>query len=223
MANLYATDLATRAGGTIESAVSAVAWPAIFAGAVVMVASSVVLVELGTGVGLTAISPWPQVGMSAAGFAVTTAIWLVIVQWLASALGGYVTGRLRTKWVGTHTHEVFFRDTANGFITWAVAAVVGAAVIAATASSVIGGGVRATATVTAGAAQGAGGEGGTLMRTWAYDVDTLFRSTQVAPPPATGTTPNTTNATATPSAAPLNGSTADARSEATRNPGDGHG
>jgi hypothetical protein len=217
MASPYATDPATRAGGTIEAAVSAVSWPAIFAGGSVMLASSFVLVELGTGVGLTAISPWPQVGMSAASFAVTTAIWLIVVQWLASALGGYVAGRLRTKWVGTHTHEVFFRDTAHGFITWAVASVIGAVIIASAASSIIGGGVRATATVAAGAAQGAGGAASALTQTRGYDVDTLFRSTQAAPAsaPATGTTTTTTSAAAS-SAAPPNGAMADARGEATR-------
>jgi hypothetical protein len=41
------------------------------------------------------------------------------VQWLSSGLGGYLTGRLRTKWVGIHTDETFFRDTAHGFMAWA--------------------------------------------------------------------------------------------------------
>jgi hypothetical protein len=196
-----------RAGDTIESAVSAVSWPAIFAGAFIMVASSLILVELGTGVGLTAISPWPQFGMSAASFAITTAIWLIVVQWFASAVGGYVAGRLRTKWVGTHTHEVFFRDTAHGFITWAVAAAVGAVMIASAASTIVGGAVRATATTAAGATSA-------LTQTRDYDVDTLFRSAQAAPAPANGTTTSTApTATGT---APPNGSMADARGEATR-------
>jgi hypothetical protein len=52
---------------------------------------------------------------------VTAAIWLIVTQWLSAAVGGYIAGRLRTRWIGTHTHEVFFRDTAHGLITWAVA------------------------------------------------------------------------------------------------------
>jgi hypothetical protein len=215
MPSPYASDPALRAGGSIESAVSAVAWPAIFAGAFVMVASTLILVELGTGFGLTAISPWPQFGMSAASFAIATAIWLIVVQWLASALGGYVAGRMRTKWVGTHTHEVFFRDTAHGFVTWAVAAVIGAAIVASAASAIIGGGVRATATTAAGAAQGAGSAASALTQTRGYNVDTLFRSTQAAPTPANGATPSTTPISA-PSAAPPNGSMAEAHGEATR-------
>jgi hypothetical protein len=62
-------------------------------------------------------------------FAVTTAIWLILTQWLSAGMGGYIAGRLRTRWIGTHTHEVFFRDTAHGLITWAVASVFVAAVV----------------------------------------------------------------------------------------------
>jgi hypothetical protein len=89
------------------------------------------------------------------------AIWLIIVQWLSSGLGGYLTGRLRTKWVGIHTHEVFFRDTAHGFLAWAVAAVAGAAVLAAGASSLLSGG---------------GHENGSPGNPSDYYVDSLFRS-----------------------------------------------
>jgi hypothetical protein len=45
--------------------------------------------------------------------AVSTAVWLVVVQWVSSCIAGYMAGRLRTKWVGVHTDEVFFRDTAQ--------------------------------------------------------------------------------------------------------------
>jgi hypothetical protein len=75
-----------------------------------------------------------------------TAVWLIVLHWLASGLGGYITGRLRTKWVGLHTHEVFFRDTANGFLTWAVATVFGAAMVAIGAAIVITGTAAATGT-----------------------------------------------------------------------------
>jgi len=99
------------------------------------------------------------------------------VQWIASGLGGYLTGRLRTKWVGAHTHEVFFRDTANGFVTWALATVVGATVVAAAASSLVGAGAHAAASMAAAAAQGAANSA-QHAQVGAYDVDTLFRSTQ---------------------------------------------
>src|SRR6185437_6438818 len=93
-----------------ESAISATSWSAIFAGATAAGATTLVLVALGSGFGLASVSPWPRSGASATTFTVMTAIWLIVVQWLSAAIGGYITGRLRTKWVGTHTDEVFFRD-----------------------------------------------------------------------------------------------------------------
>ena len=134
-----------------ETSGSGVAWPAIIGGAFAAAALSLILIALGSGFGLASMSPWSNAGASAATFTVMTAVWLIVTQWLASALGGYLTGRLRTKWVGLHTHEVFFRDTANGFLTWATATVIGAAFLAAAASSVLSG----TATMVAGATSGA--------------------------------------------------------------------
>jgi hypothetical protein len=67
---------------------------------------------------------------------------------LSSTIGGYLAGRLRTKWTGLHSEEVLFRDTAHGFLAWATATVVGAAALASAATFIAGG-------ATAGAAQGA--------------------------------------------------------------------
>jgi hypothetical protein len=122
-----------------ETSASGVAWPAIFGGAFAAIALTLLLFTLGSGLGLASVSPWPHVGASVGTFTVVTAIWLIVLHWLASGLGGYITGRLRTKWVGLHTHEVFFRDTANGFLTWAVATVFGAAIVAIGAAIVITG------------------------------------------------------------------------------------
>jgi hypothetical protein len=108
---------------------SAASWPAIIAGAFVAIAVSLVLLALGSGLGFASMSPWPGKGISGTTFAVTTAIWLIITQWVSAGIGGYIAGRLRTRWIGTHTHKVFFRDTAHGLITWAVASVVVAAVL----------------------------------------------------------------------------------------------
>ena len=57
---------------------------------------------------------------------------------LASTVGGFIAGRLRTKWVGVHEHEVFFRDTAHGFLAWGLATVLGAAFLASAASNIAG-------------------------------------------------------------------------------------
>jgi hypothetical protein len=168
-----------------ESAVSAVSWPAIFAGAFVAAASSLVLVALGSGFGLASVSPWPNSGVSATTFTVMTAIWLILVQWIASGVGGYVAGRLRTKWATTHTHEVFFRDTAHGFITWAVASVLVVVILTSAAASAVSSGVDAAATVASGASQGAAAAAAQSADTSTsqrspviapYNVDMLFRS-----------------------------------------------
>jgi hypothetical protein len=118
-------------------------------------------------------------------------MWFIVVQWVASALGGYLTGRLRTKWVRTHTHEVFFRDTAHGFVTWAFATVISALVLTSAASALLGAGVEAASTVASGAAQAAATSAANSVSP--YEVDTLFRSAK----PASGSEPGDARAEAT--------------------------
>jgi hypothetical protein len=154
--------------------VSAVSWAAIIAGAVVAAATSVLLLALGSGFGLASVSPWPD-GSSPVTFTVMTAIWLIVMQWVASGLGGYLTGRLRTRWIGTHTHEVFFRDTAHGFLSWALATVITAALFSSAAILATGAGAHAVAAAPVSAP----------VQGLAYDVDTLFRS------PRSDTSPST--------------------------------
>ncbi len=165
---------------TGEASTSAVSWAAIFGGAFVMAAATILLLALGSGLSLSSVSPWSGSGVSATTFTVVTAIWLIVVQWLSAAFGGYVTGRLRTKWTGVHTDEVFFRDTAHGLIAWSVAAVIGVGLLASAATSVVSGGAHmasglassAAGGASQGAAQGATTGGGID----GYYVDQLFRS-----------------------------------------------
>ena len=124
-------------------ATSAASWTAILAGATVAVSLSLVLLTLGAGLGFASISPWSDHGLSAKAVTVTGTIWLIVTQWLSAAAGGYVAGRLRQRWLATHTHEVFFRDTAHGLVTWGVATLFVAAVLAGSFTGLIGGGVHA--------------------------------------------------------------------------------
>src|SRR5579862_7842939 len=78
---------------------SAASWSAIIAGAFVAAGVSLVLLALGSGLGFAAVSPWHDRGVSATSFAITTAIWFIVMQWLSSAVGGYIAGRLRTRWI----------------------------------------------------------------------------------------------------------------------------
>ena len=134
---------------------SAVSWGAILAGAAAAAALSLILLILGTGLGLSAMSPWAQAGATAATLGVSTIVWITLTQLLASGMGGYLAGRLRTKWVAVHTDEVYFRDTAHGFLAWAVASLATAALLTSVIGSIVGGGVQAGASVAGGAANAA--------------------------------------------------------------------
>jgi hypothetical protein len=161
----------------LESSASAVSWSAIIVGAVIACAASLILLAVGSALGLASVSPWPGSGASATTFTVMTAIWLIVVQWLASGVGGYLTGRLRTKWVRTHSHEVFFRDTAHGFATWALATLIGTAVLASAVGSAVSAGASVASTIAGGVAEGAADASRSSVS--AYDVDTLFRSARI--------------------------------------------
>jgi hypothetical protein len=119
-----------------EAHSSGVSWPAVIAGAFVAAALALILVALGTGIGLSAISPWDGAGASASAVGKGAIVWLILTELIASSIGGYLAGRLRTKWVSIHTDEVYFRDTAHGFLVWAVGLVIAAAFLASAAASV---------------------------------------------------------------------------------------
>ncbi|AOF87668.1 putative transmembrane protein [Hydrogenophaga sp. RAC07] len=186
---------------------SAVSWGAIAAGAAAAAALSLILLILGVGLGLSSVSPWTGAGVTATTLGVTTIVWLTVTQLLASGMGGYLAGRLRTKWADAQADEVYFRDTAHGFLAWAVSSLATAALLTSVIGSIVGGGVQAGATVAGGAAVAATGmvqseEGGSM----AYFVDTLFRrDAGVVSAPATtapGTEPTTSTAAPGPSADP---------------------
>jgi hypothetical protein len=163
-----------------ETATSGVSWAAIIGGALAATALSLILVALGSGFGLATVSPWANSGASLTTFTLMTAVWFIIVQWVASGVGGYLTGRLRIKWTGLHTHEVFFRDTANGFLSWAVASVIVVAFLATAASSILGAGTHVAAALAGGATQGASQAaampGNAITDPTGYFVDSLYRS-----------------------------------------------
>lgn len=174
---------------------SAVSWAAIFAGAAAAAALSLILLILGTGLGLSSVSPWSQRGVGAATFGISAVVWITFTQLAASGTGGYIAGRLRTRWADVQRDEVYFRDTAHGFLAWAVASLATAALLTSAVGSIVGTGVQAGAAVAGGAAStavaataagaGAAASDGASARSTAdatldYFVDSLFR---------TGTTP----------------------------------
>jgi hypothetical protein len=166
-----------------ESAVSAVSWAAVFAGAVIAAALSLALFAGGTGLGFLSVSPWGDEGMSAPAVGIGVIAWMLFTQIVAYGIAGYVAGRLRTKWVDVHSDEIYFRDTAHGFLVWALSAVVSAVLLGASiatlasgiaktgASAAAGAGAAATATAAA-----AAGSGGGASQASDYFTDVLLRS-----------------------------------------------
>jgi hypothetical protein len=132
--------------GRNEAHSSGVSWAAVIAGAFVAAALSLALLALGAGIGFSAVSPWANAGASASRIGRTAIAWLILMQLIASSVGGYLAGRLRTRWVNIHTHEVYFRDTAHGFLVWAVGLVLTAAFLTSAASAMVGGATRAGVT-----------------------------------------------------------------------------
>ena len=177
-----------------ERNASAVSWGAIIAGAAAAAALSLILLILGTGLGLSSVSPWAQNGISATAFGVSTILWITLTQVVASGLGGYLAGRLRTKWISAHTDEVYFRDTAHGFLAWAIASLATAVMLASVIGSIVSGGVQAGASVVGGVANAASSavsagaiasgdsnvKASTDMNPMGYFIDSLFRKDAAA-------------------------------------------
>src|ERR1700712_4329557 len=153
---------------TGEPSVSGVSWPAVAAGAVVSCALTLVLLAFGLGLGLSSVSPWSGAGVSATTFKIGTGLYLVVIAMLSSSIGGYIAGRLRSRWIGVHSDEVYFPDTAHGLVAWAFASVLGAIMLASPASNFVSGAASGAMNATASAASQGGPMDG-------Y-VDTMLRS-----------------------------------------------
>jgi hypothetical protein len=156
-----------------EANSSGVSWSAVIAGGFVTAALALILLALGTGLGLSSISLWSKSEAPATKIGAAALCWLIFTHFASSSMGGYLAGRLRTKWASIHSDEVYFRDTAHGFLSWAVALVVTAAFLASAATSFMGPSVSAS--------EGDGKSvlteaGGPRHGANAYFIDLLFRS-----------------------------------------------
>lgn len=172
------TDIIVAAGAPTPAA-PPVSWASIIAGGVVAAVATLVLMLLGSGFGLTMISPWASQRASAATVVVSAAIWLVVVQWISSCLGGYIAGRLRKRWSSVHTDEVVFRDSAHGLLAWSVATLVVVTVLSSAVSGLLGSGLQAASSAVGGVAK-AGAEATNTAAPNGYIVDSLFRSSDPA-------------------------------------------
>ena len=154
-----------------ESYSSGISWGAVIAGAFVAASLWLILLSLGTGLGVSAVSPWSNLRASATTVGKAALLWLIIAEIIASAMGGYLAGRLRTKWATIHTDEVYFRDTAHGFLVWAVGLVITASFLTSAATSMVASGTLRSSALSASAATDPN----------EYFIDKLFRSDHSAP------------------------------------------
>ncbi len=162
---------------SIVASRSGASWPAILAGAAVILAMTLVTLSLGVGLGMSVVSPWSGSGVSATTFKVGTGIYFIVIAMISAALGGHITGRLRHRFVGIHDNEIYFRDTIHGFVAWAVALIVGVAFLASAGNAIVG-----STAATAGPAVAAQSNGPA-----AGYVDHLLRSETA---PSVGTSPS---------------------------------
>lgn len=163
-----------------QSRLNAVAWGAILAGAATAASLWMILMILGAGLGLSFLPPSPNADLAISTFGVTSIAWLVFSQISASGMGGYIAGRLRTRWSGVPADEVWFRDTAHGFLAWAVSALVTAVFLITMIGSVVSDGMQAAAASADPAAEVDSmvvrANGGDLNDRLAYYVETLYRT-----------------------------------------------
>ena len=122
-----------------DDAHSAVSWGAILAGSAASVAFTLVMVAFGIGVGFSVVSPWAEHGISATTFTIPAGIYLIVTSMIPATIGGYLAGRLRSQWQTVHEHERYFRDSAHGFLVWALATIVCAAVLGGAFTHLLGG------------------------------------------------------------------------------------
>ena len=153
-----------------------VEWGAVIAGAVTAAALSFVFLTFGSAIGLSAVSPWPDSGVSAKTLASLAVFWTLAQQIGAFMIGGYIAGRMRTRWAEASADDTEFRDGLHGALVWAVGIAIGALMIFATAGSVAKAGADLAARATTAAAANSD--------SIAYYADALMRP---APRPAAAT------------------------------------
>ena len=188
---------------TAALSVSAVSWAAVLAGGIAAIGTTIILLELGAGLGFASVSAWSGVGARAATVGLVGGLWLIFAQWISAAIGGYLAGRLRTKWTGLHTNEVFFRDTAHGFLSWCAATVVTVIVIALVAGSAVRAGSNVAGGAAQGATQGAAIAAGTSAGQNSSDNSMYFTDMLFRPAPTTSGAASTAPATPAPAATDL--------------------
>lgn len=126
---------------SLLSDTDAICWGAIIGGAFAAAGMTIILATLGTATGLAMVTPWSVSGVTAGTFKIAAGGYLVLTAIISSVVGGYIAGRLRSKWIDAPRQEVLFRDTAHGMIAWAFATIALVAVLGMGTGSLVSSGV----------------------------------------------------------------------------------
>ena len=105
-----------------------ISWGAIFAGAIIALATQLVLTLLGAAVGLATLNPATGQNPTGVTLGIGAGIWLVISSLISLFLGGYIAGRLG----GT------FNGWLHGLATWATVAMLTILLLTTAAGGLIG-------------------------------------------------------------------------------------
>ncbi len=95
-------------------------WGVVFAGSAIACAITIVMMQFGSAIGLSADSPLMGGENLAHWSIVATGIWILWVQLLGSLSGGYVAGYLRRPTAGYTAYENELHDGIYGFCVWAI-------------------------------------------------------------------------------------------------------
>jgi hypothetical protein len=112
----------------VERPFARISWGAIFAGAIIALATQLVLTLIGTAVGLATLNPATGENPSGTTLGIGAGVWLVISSLVSLFLGGYVTGRLG----GT------FNGWLHGLATWATVTMLTILLLTTAAGGLIG-------------------------------------------------------------------------------------
>lgn len=161
-----------------ESRSSYIEWGPIIAGAITAAAISFLLLTFGGAIGLSLTSPWPQAGARLWVVAFAVMWWMVAVQIGSFAAGGYLAGRMRSRWGTATTPESQFRDSVHGLMVWAVGVLMGAVVLGIVGAGTAKTAAQSASVVAAGATSAVGAK---TMGPADYAVDILLRPQPGAP------------------------------------------
>jgi hypothetical protein len=157
-----------RAAPITEGAFSYIHWGAIIVGALAAAALAFVMHSFAVAIGLSVSSTAPTWRDASLALVALSGLYLVLAALISYGVGGYVTGRLRTRLTGGTPDENEFRDGMHGAATWALATLLTALITFGGAQSLTR--LAAPSTGAAGPSTSVAGE-----NVIAYDLDRLFR------------------------------------------------